>query len=203
MTSAPHPDAACLGRVGPNAVLQLIAALRAAGLEGRLAALFTACGVADWLSAPPAAMVDEHDVARLHQGLRAGFAPALAERLLDQAGHRTAAYLLSARIPPLAQRVLKALPPSLAARLLVTAIRRNAWTFAGSGRFTARVGRTVRLEIEGNPFCAGEYAAAPVCHWHRAVFAHLFRTLVSPRAQVVETGCEAAGGRCCAFEVSW
>ncbi len=192
---------AVFGRVGPNAVLQLLAALRQFGLGGRVAPLLEASGAAEWEDGPPQAMVDERRVARLHQAVRSGFAPVLSRRLLEEAGVRTADYLLSARIPRLAQVVLRALPAWLSARLLVAAIGRHAWTFAGSGRFSARAGRVVTLRIEGNPFCVGERAMAPVCDWHRAVFQRLFAVLVSPDCQVIETECEATGGQACCFKI--
>jgi len=203
MAEMEQADAAIPGRVGPNAVLQLVAALEENGLGRRVLPLFAAAGAVEWLRRPPASMVDERRVARLHQTLRSCFTQAQSQRLLEDAGLRTANYLLHARIPRWVQQVLKRLPPALAARVLVAAIRKNAWTFAGSGRFTARVGRTVTIRIEGNPFCAGEMAAIPVCHWHCAVFQHLFEVLVSPTTRVVETHCEAACGSACCFEISW
>ena len=50
---------------------------------------------------------------------------------------RTGDYLLAHRIPKPVQALLKRLPAPLAARVLLAAITRHAWTFAGSGRFEA------------------------------------------------------------------
>jgi divinyl protochlorophyllide a 8-vinyl-reductase len=191
------------GEIGPNAVIQLVAALKAAGLQGRLAPVFGNAGVAAWLDEPPSVMVDSRSVGELHQAIRASMPKDRAAALMADAGRRTADYLLGARIPRPVRVVLKLLPPRLAAMVLVAAIRAHAWTFAGTGRFTASVGSSSVLRIAGNPLCAGETAAAPVCHWHVAVFQRLFEVLVSPAARVAETACEACGDNSCRFEVRW
>jgi len=188
-------------RIGPNAVIQLAAALNAAGLDQFCRAVFAAVGAADWLDAAPGTMVDEQKVARLHQAVRA--ASPHAEAMMRDAGRRTADYLLANRIPKPVQAVLKVLPPRLAAMILVSAIRRNAWTFAGSGAFAAHAGSPTIFEIRGNPLCAGEAARAPVCAWHAAAFERLFQVLVSRRSRVVETACGAAGDDFCRFVVDW
>jgi divinyl protochlorophyllide a 8-vinyl-reductase len=188
-------------RIGPNAIIQLAAALDAAGAGALCTAIFTALGMSAWLDEPPRDMVDERKVARLHQAVRR--ASPDAEAIMRDAGRRTADYLLAHRIPRLVQIILKRLPPRLAAIVLVSAIRRNAWTFAGSGVFKARSGRPTVFEIADNPICAGETAPAPVCAWHAAVFERLFQVLVSPRARTRETRCEATGATVCRFETDW
>jgi divinyl protochlorophyllide a 8-vinyl-reductase len=184
-------------------VTQLQAALLAAGLEDEAVNLFAAAGAADWLADPPAEMVDERRVARLHRLTRTMLAAGKAEMILTDAGARTADYILANRIPKLAQTVLKLLPAPLAARALASAITAHAWTFAGSGVFSVHVGKPLIFEIAGNPLCAGERPGSPVCAWHAAVFQRLFQALVSPSAQVIETDCEARGDACCRFAVSW
>ena len=191
------------GRVGPNAVIQLAAALRAQGHAALARDVFTECGHGAWLDAPPRDMVDERAVARLHQAVRAALPEVEARAVMREAGRRTADYLLANRIPKPVQAVLKLLPALPAAFILVAAIRKNAWTFAGSGQFAAHTGRPVIFDITGNPFCAGERAASPVCVWHEAVFERLFQALVAPRATARETVCEASGADVCRFEVAW
>jgi divinyl protochlorophyllide a 8-vinyl-reductase len=199
---AAAPQAPGVGaKIGPNAVIQLAAALNGAGLDQLCLAVFAAVGVADWMDNPPGAMVDERKAARLHQAVRA--ASPRAEAVLRDAGRRTADYLLANRIPKPVQTLLTLLPARLAAVVLVSAIRRNAWTFAGSGDFSAHAGSPTIFEIRGNPLCAGEQAIAPVCAWHAAVFERLFQALVSKRSRVTETECEASGDHCCRFVVDW
>jgi divinyl protochlorophyllide a 8-vinyl-reductase len=194
--------AAPAARIGPNTVTQLVAALRLAGLGDATRAVFAAADAADWLVTPPAGMMDERRVARLHQTLRAVL-PDEAASVLAEAGRLTADHLLANAIPRPAQAAFRLLPASCAARLLVPMIRSLAWTFAGSGRFAARAGLPTQFELTGNPLCAGERAAGCICTWHAAVFQRLFAALVSPAATCVETECAAHGDALCRFTVSW
>lgn len=176
--------------VGPNAVIQVAAALRALRGEAAAAQVFAAAGLSQMLAAPPQSMTEERAVAALHRAV-AEMAPEAA----GEAGARTADYLLANRIPAPAQRLLRALPRPLAARLLLAAIRRNAWTFAGSGAVSvAGWGRPV-IAIADNPL------SVPGCPWHRGVFQRLFRALVDPGATVRVTACCAEGAAACRFEV--
>jgi divinyl protochlorophyllide a 8-vinyl-reductase len=157
-------------------------------------------------------MVDERDVTDLHRALRETLDVAEVDRVAREAGERTATYLLAHRIPRPAQAVLRRLPAPLAARALLRAIGAHAWTFTGSGRFAgappgwraaSHGGEPVRLSLHDNPTCRGVHTVAPACSYHAAVFETLFATLVHPRARVIETACEAAGGDACRFEVRW
>lgn len=191
------------GRIGPNAIIRvaevLPALLGAAGTQ----ALFEAAGLAAYLRTPPQDMVDEAEVARLHAVLRQRLGSAVAGQVAWQAGQRTADYLLAHRIPKPVQALLKILPAALAARVLLAAIRRNAWTFAGSGEFGARAGRPCVLTIRDNPLCRGVSSGAPACDFYCATFERLFQVLVQPRCQAVQTACEARGDACCRFELRW
>jgi divinyl protochlorophyllide a 8-vinyl-reductase len=189
--------------IGPNAVIQLAESLRAAGLERVISQAFSSAGAGAWLAAPPVAMVDAAQVGRLHRAVRATLPPAQAAAVMADAGRRTADYLLSARIPRPVRLLLKLLPARLSARLLVSAIRAHAWTFAGAGRFSAFAGSPTVFELSGNPLCAGEQSPTPVCAWHAAVFRRLFQSLVSPAATVVETSCAACGDQSCRFVLEW
>mgnify|MGYP006273324255 CR=1 FL=1 len=188
-------EAAHTARIGPNAVLQTAAALRAMGGEALAARVFGGAGLGAHLDAPPASMVDERVVARLFDRLGEALAPEAAAAIARDSGRRTAAYILANRIPRPAQRVLRLLPRGPSARLLLMAIRKNGWTFAGSGRVATRAGRPCRIEIADNPI------AVPGCVWHVAVFEGPFRALVSPGTTVRETACCARGAPACRFEL--
>lgn len=189
------------GRVGPNAMLQLVPALAAAGLAARTPALFAAAGAGDWLAEPPAVMLDERQVAALHRTLRAQLPPALARAVLADAGRRTGDYVLAHRIPAPARCLIRALPRPLAARALIAAIWAHAWTFVGSGRLTARPGRPAILAVTANPLAAAPGEPAGGCVWHATAFQQLFRGLVHPQATVRETACAAHGAEVCRFEI--
>lgn len=183
------------GRIGPNAVIQVAAALRAAGGDPVARRVFADAGLERLLDKPPTGMVEERLVARLHRTLFASFPPETAAELADTAGMRTGDYILANRIPAPAQWLLRILPAPLAARLLLEAIRRNAWTFAGSGAVTVHAGRPAAIEIERNPICT------PGCRWHCGVFRRLFEVLVSPKVSVSECACDRVG--VCRFEISY
>ncbi|MFN9209409.1 MAG: bacteriochlorophyll 4-vinyl reductase [Betaproteobacteria bacterium] len=194
---------ASAARIGTNAIVQLAEALRALTGEARGAQLFQAAGLARYWDAPPQQMVDEAEVLRLHSALRAEFDAEAATTLAREAGRRTGDYLLAHRIPRAAQWLLKRLPASLASRLLLSAIRRHAWTFAGSGTFTARAGRPTWFRIADCPICRGATSGQPLCDFYAATFERLFRVLVHPGTTVAETTCQACGADACTFEARW
>jgi divinyl protochlorophyllide a 8-vinyl-reductase len=190
-------------RVGPNAVIQLVAAIKAQNLTRQLLPAFASQDAVHWLSSPPSQLLDAERVGRLFRAVRASLSGPRAAVLMDDAGTRTADYLLANRIPRLARWLLRLLPPRLSARLLASAIRGNAWTFGAEGHFTVSGVSPLVFEIAFNPLCGGERSARPICAWHEAVFRRLFRALVAPRTEVVETECVAAGDPTCRFVVDW
>lgn len=188
-----------VGRIGPNAVTRLAEALG----PDRASEVFGRAGLSRRLVEPPGSMVPEGEVIALHRALRHLCGGDQARLVSREAGRRTALYLLEHRIPRAMQWVLRHLPAALAARVLVAAIGRHAWTFAGSGSFRAKPGLPLCLEIAGGPIPRAGAASAPVCDYYAATFETLFRTLVSPHSQVVETACEAVGASSCTFEINW
>ncbi len=194
---------AVVGRIGPNAITRVAEVLPALCGPQRAEQVFAQAGLLSHWRHPPEAMVDETEVARLHAALRATLGEAAARRVAREAGKRTGDYLLAHRIPKPVQALLKRLPAPLAARVLLSAITRHAWTFAGSGRFEAKAGRPVRLSIRGNPMCKDLQSEAPACDFYAATFERLFRVLVHPAACVTETACEACGADACQFEIDW
>jgi divinyl protochlorophyllide a 8-vinyl-reductase len=198
-----HHAAAGPARIGPNAIIQVAAAARALIGEERTQRLFRAAALESCLWSPPTGMVDEADVSRLHRHLRESLDPEVGRSCLLHAGALTGDYLLAHRIPRPVQVLLRSLPAAASSRLLLAAIRRHAWTFAGSGTFTAEAGRTVRLTINGNPLCRDAVSDVPLCHYYAATFERLFRELVSARTTATETACEACGAAACRFELRW
>ncbi|MBC2669696.1 bacteriochlorophyll 4-vinyl reductase [Novosphingobium piscinae] len=191
------PAEVASGRVGPNAIIQLVAALQARHGPGAAEALLHAAGLDHYRTSLPERMTDEREAAALHRAVMVHY-PAEWSDLARRAGEGTAEYLLAHRIPRPVQRVLRWLPPGWAARLLLRAIARHAWTFAGSGSFTARLEREgVTIMIAHNP------VATPGCPWHVAVFTTLFRALVSRRTRVEQPDCCARGDAACRFVLTW
>ncbi len=191
------------GRIGPNAITRVAEVLAPRFGAAATLTLFEHAGLRHHLLAPPTDMVDEAEVRALHRALRDMLGGPAARGVARAAGERTADYLLAHRIPKPAQVLLKALPAALAARVLLAAVTRNAWTFAGSGAFSARAGRPCVLTIRGNPLCRDVTAAEPACDFYAGTFERLFRVLVHPASQVREVACEARGDSECRFEVAW
>lgn len=187
------------GRIGPNAVTRLAEALG----PDVAATVFAAAGLMHRLADPPDRMVPEAEVTALHRAARRLLGEARAETASREAGRLTARYLLAHRIPRVLQWLLRALPAGIAARILLGAIGRHAWTFAGSGRFRVLPGRPLRLEIAGGPIASAAAADHPVCAYYAATFETLFVALVSPRTRVIETECEAMGAAACVFQLRW
>jgi divinyl protochlorophyllide a 8-vinyl-reductase len=156
-------------------------------------------------------MIDERVVTALHAALRLRLDAPQAARAALRAGELTADYLLANRIPRPVQAVLRVLPATPAAHVLVAAIGRHAWTFAGSGTFTVRfrprprhvLAPRLQFSIDGCPVCSGASAAEPACAYYAGTFERLFRELVHPGTSVVESQCQAAGAPACVFDVRW
>jgi len=187
------------GRIGPNAVLQLLPVLEAAGGAALRDEMLEAAG----LSEPPSdtGLMDEGPAAAMHRALRRRL-PQRAPDLLREAGARTGAYILAHRIPSVAQKVLKALPAAISGPILAKAIAKHSWTFAGSGAFTVVSTRPLVFELRDNPLIRGESAPHPICGWHEAVFDTLFQTLVDARLKTREIKCAASGAAACRFQIS-
>jgi divinyl protochlorophyllide a 8-vinyl-reductase len=191
-------------RIGPNAVTRMAEALRALHGEAVAARVFTAAALGEMLCDPPQRMIDERDVARLHRTAHAALGAVAAAAVARDAGARTGTYLLAHRIPRPVQWLLRRLPAAIAARLLVAAIARHAWTFAGSGVFDVRWQRGgVRLAIEHCPLCREVVASDPACDFYCATLERLFGELVRAGSTVTEVACQACGGEACVFEVRW
>jgi divinyl protochlorophyllide a 8-vinyl-reductase len=185
------------GMVGPNAIIQIAAALRAAGGEAKARQVFAAANLTALLSTPPEHMVDQAVAGCLHDALRNTIPGPEAERIARDAGCRTADYLLANRIPQAVQWLMKILPATLSARILLKAMQANAWTYAGTGNVRTAPGNPCVLTITHNPL------AQPGCPWHCGVFERLFQTLVHNNAAVAYVSCRACGTDTCRFEVSW
>lgn len=190
-----------MGRIGPNAVTRLAEAISA--IEGSYAVerVFRAAGLEQYLTRSPDNMVDECEVATLHQALLHEVGAARARTAGWIAGHRTAEYLLRCRIPGLARRLLCCLPAAAASRVLSAAIVRNSWTFVGSGAFSVRHGRPTVFSITDSHVCEQD-AAGSISEFYAATFETLFARLVHHQAQVRKLDRPARKGTCL-FAVTW
>ncbi|MFO1148672.1 MAG: bacteriochlorophyll 4-vinyl reductase [Alsobacter sp.] len=191
------------GRVGPNAITRIAEAL--SELDGRdlCRRVFSVAGLTHHLEAPPTAMVDENDVSALNVALYECLGMRRAEAVASEAGRLTGEYLLCNRIPAAAQAVLRSLPRPLAARLLVRAIAKHAWTFAGSGTFSYAFDDGLKLRLERSPVCRHMQHHEPSCHYLTATFQRIFSAILGGGVAVEEVACSGSGAPRCVFAVSW
>ena len=187
--------------IGPNAIIQLVEALRAHWGHQETRKLLEGVGLGVYCDQPPRSMVPQTEVVALHQRLFNAVDRQEFKRLSAEAGRRTGDYLLANRIPRPVQWLLKRMPDALAARLLSRAIQKHAWTFAGSGVFAYRWQAGLEFSITGNPVIAGLHSEVPICDYYAATFERIFRVLVNERWRVVEQSCEASGDAACRFEI--
>lgn len=160
--------------IGPNAVLKTVEVM-----EERLGHAETAAILADaQITRLPSGehMIPEIEALRLHRWL-ALHDPMGALMIAEEAGARTADYIIAHRIPGPVCWLLRHLPPTLAAPLLMAAIRKHAWTFVGAGAFEARDSWHFTIDRSA----AKDSLPPPdsLFHWYAAVFSRLYRKLVA------------------------
>ena len=191
------------GTIGPNAITRIMEALDALESPQSVQRIFRASRLEAYLFRRPTEMVDEQEVLRLHRVLHDDLGDERARIIGRKAGQLTAEYLLQHRIPQPAQIVLRCAPSRFASRMLASAIARNAWTFVGTGAFSACHGRPTKFMIQNCPICRGQNSAEPYCDFYAATFERLYTRLVDKRARVTEIGCRAMGAAACTFEIAW
>ena len=164
-------------RIGPNSIIQTVAALEAAYGKTKTEALLRKIGQGYLIGNLPKEMVEEAKFHSLAFALQKEIGDTAA--ILKDAGERTARYLLKVRIPGIFQQVVKLLPPRPAFRLFLFAISKNAWTFAGSGEFSYTMNRppeiTVKVTFPTHPV---------VGNFYLGTFTALLQELVNPATKI-------------------
>lgn len=160
--------------IGPNAVLKAVEVMEERLGHATTAAILTQAQIARLPSGEN--MIPEIEALRLHRWL-ALHDPMGAFVIAEEAGARTADYIIANRIPRAAVWVLRHLPAMLAAPLLMAAVRKHAWTFIGAGRFAPAGAWSFTIDRT----CAGDPVPPPesLFHWYAAVFTRLYRRLVA------------------------
>ncbi|MBB5689862.1 bacteriochlorophyll 4-vinyl reductase [Roseomonas alkaliterrae] len=189
-------------RIGPNAVTRLAEALEARRGPVRARDVFARAGLADLLEHPPERMVPEETVAALHGAMRCLLPADEARRIAADAGRRTAGYLLAHRIPCIMRVALPVLPRRIATRILLAAMARHAWTFAGSGRFEVLGGAAPRFALRGGALLRGGSADAARAYL-AATFEGLFQALTGASARVGARASVSADGPVLLFDLFW
>lgn len=161
--------------IGPNSVLQLVDAMERQLGHTPCRIICKAAGI-DTLP-DGTAMIPESDALHLHIVLNR-LAPDQSLAIVLQSARQTADYIIANRIPRLIAALLRALPASLAAPLLMGAIRKHAWTFIGAGRFEPQ--GSWRFSIDRTEAGDAQLPPASAFEWYGAVFARLYQQLVGP-----------------------
>ena len=190
-------------RIGPNSITRVAEALTLMQGKGITADVFAEAGLSEALRDPPRSMVPEADVTRLHRAMRGLLGVDRARLVGAEAGRRTASYLLANRVPKPLVKILPKLPAFLSARILLQAVAKHSWTFAGSAIFSARTGRPVEIALDGCAICRGAHEPGPLCDYYGETLAGLFRALVSPDVEALQTSCAASGADACRFQLAW
>lgn len=188
-------------RIGPNAVIQTVNALT--GLYGHAGARqsLAALGQPELIDYRPAERIDEREFLELYHGLLATLGPHRTCRVMARAGELTGQYVIQNAMPGPVQRLLHMLPRGLALRMLLSALGRYAWVFAGSGQFGYSLGRTPQLTLTGCITARGLNCAAPTCTFYQSAFQELLATLIDGQLRVREIACEACGAARCEFQI--
>jgi divinyl protochlorophyllide a 8-vinyl-reductase len=182
-------------RIGPSAVLQTLRALDE--LEAQHRAEVEARAVVEPLGE---GMIPERVFVGLIRAVREVLPRDRAEPVLRRAGELTAEYVRSHRIPAPLRATLAGLPAFIAMPLMLQAIERHAWTFAGAGTFGAE-GKI--LLLDGAPTARPESGAPRTgcsCSYYEGAFEGLLR-LAARGVHVTETACQASGAAKCRFHI--
>lgn len=182
-------------RIGPNAVIQTLAALRT--LEGPDLADRVA-GAADLPEQEPTAMIPEAWFTRLVATVRRELPPDRADAVLARSGAGTARYVAHNRIPAFFRGLLRLLPARLAIPLLLAAFRRHAWTFAGQSRFEVQGRYPGTIVLDDAPTCRHGSRHDSSGSYYEAAFEGLL-SLARRKVRVTEIACRAEGAPACRF----
>jgi divinyl protochlorophyllide a 8-vinyl-reductase len=166
-------------RMGPNAIIQTVHALRdhyGTTIANTMLAHHEHAHLVEEL---PSEMIDEADFHRLVQMLVVQTGSSETGVVLREAGQRTAHYLLQHRIPRLFQRLVRILPCRMGMWLLLWAISKHAWTFAGSGQFRFVVDHDPTISLTIN-----YPSVETVAHFYGGTFSVLLQTLINPQIEV-------------------
>ncbi len=167
-------------RIGPNSIIQTVAALEAAYGKTKTETMLRKIGQGYLIGNLPKEMVEESKFHSLVIALQKEIGDTATSTILKESGERTARYLLKVRIPGIFQQLVKLLPPRPAFRLFLFAISKNAWTFAGSGEFSYAMNRPPEITVK-----VTFPATLPVVgNFYLGTFTALLKELVNPATTI-------------------
>ncbi|ABB23106.1 bacteriochlorophyll 4-vinyl reductase [Pelodictyon luteolum] len=166
-------------RIGPNSIIQTVAALEASFGKAQAEELLKKIGHSHLIGNLPSEMVEESKFHALVTALDTEIGSQKTGAILEESGSRTAQYLLRVRIPGLFQKFLKLLPARPAFNLFLFAISKNAWTFAGSGDFSYTNAKKPTITV------VVTHPSVPVVgSFYLGTFTYLLEQLVNPAVKI-------------------
>lgn len=169
-------------KIGPNSIIQTVAALEESFGKTETEAILQRIGQGHWIGNLPKEMTEESKFHSLVTAIEKEIGERKTSSILEEAGRRTAAYLLRVRIPSFFQKILKPLPPWLAFKLFLFAISKNAWTFAGSGEFSYTTGKAPEIKVK-----VTHPSKSVVGNFYLGTFEALLEELVNPNTRIKAT----------------
>ena len=183
------------GRIGPNALIQTARALEARYGADEARRILRLCGMDILMEEDPQGMRDEREFLSLVTFLTKLLPSGELRAVLHDSGRRTGAYVLRHRIPGPVKLLVRPLPRGLRLRLLLEAIRRHAWTFAGSGSYQFRMGDRPLVSLRHGAPAQRVPSTEPLHAYYRGAFEELLRAMVAPTTELEETDAFGVGRR--------
>lgn len=196
-----HGPAADVPRIGPNSIIQTLRALQQLESPEVLTEIKRRAEVPEVL---PPGMIPEIWFVQLIRAVRETLPADRASKVLHLSGTWTAAYVSKNRIPAPVRAFLAVAPRRLAVPILLKAFAKNAWTFAGAGRFSTAGGFPGTILLEGCPTARSESqppADGCCCSYYEAAFEGLLSLAINP-VYVREVACQSAGAAACRFQIN-
>ncbi len=166
-------------KIGPNSIIQTVAALEAKFGKAEAEAILKKIGQGHFIGNLPTEMIEESKFHAMVTSLQKEIGDTATAGILKESGERTARYLLRVRIPGIFQKLVKLLPGRLAFKLFLFAISKNAWTFAGSGKFSYTMSRPPEITV------IVTYPTHPVVgNFYLGTFTALLKELVNPKTRI-------------------
>ncbi|MEL7257577.1 MAG: bacteriochlorophyll 4-vinyl reductase [Pseudomonadota bacterium] len=182
-------------RIGSDAVLQTLNALSDIGGDILAQKVVEAAGLRYMLDQKLQDMVPQNMFLALVQAIEDALPKSQVDLVAVSSGRKTGGVLLEQYIPDMAQKLLHTLPSPVAGPLLLQALERHAWTFAGSANVCHQAGPPLQFVIENNPM------AIWGCLWQCALLETVFRSLISPDARVWHMACCADHKSSCVYMI--
>jgi divinyl protochlorophyllide a 8-vinyl-reductase len=201
---APDPDhprsgsgerASGPARIGPNALIQTARALEARRGRDEARRLLRLGGMEILMDEDPQGMRDEREFLSLVTFLTGVLPSGELRAVLHDAGRRTGAYVLRNRIPAPVRLLVRPLPRRLRLRLLLGAIGRNAWTFAGSGSYHFQAGDRPVVSLRHGPPARQVPTTEPLHAYYQGAIEELLRAMVAPATELEKTDAFGVNGR--------